>query len=549
MMRRICFVSFILFVGVMVAAQPIHEVGQSNESPYHSILSHLHFLQPDTYQPENTRICMPTKLDSTRAVDLAIQIKNILDAKGLYVYLNKIPKNPNYQDSLTDSHTYTLFPNDLPELYLEKTDDGWIYAPESLDAIPKLMRKVFPYGTHYLVKRLPIKGGNQFLSLAAWQYLGILILIILAALVYFIFNLIFQRLISLVAKTKFKNWSIDSKESWSLARLVSLLVIFRLIYTFYPVLQLPVRASYAVSIILKIFSAIFFMVLAMRIVTIIMNRFKSLAEITENRMDDQILPIASKLLKILIAFLAIIYILNILHVNVTAVIAGVSIGGLALALAAQDTVKNLIGSMMIFIDRPFQIGDYIEVDGKAGSVEEVGFRSTRIRTVDTSVIAIPNGSIANISVNNLGIRPRRLFNTTIGVTYDTPADFLEAYVLGIRELILSHPRFAPEPVYVHLNSFGNSSINIMVRGYIETNVYAEELALKEEMYLDIMRLAQHLGIRFAFPSQTLYVEDFPGQKSLIPTYGENRENLNAKTRDFIDRKYAEGSSDEDHENP
>ena len=195
-----------------------------------------------------------------------------------------------------------------------------------------------------------------------------------------------------------------------------------------------------------------------------------------------------------------------MNVNVTALIAGVSIGGLALALAAQDTVKNLIASALIFVDKPFQIGDYVIAGGQEGTIVEVGFRSTRIQQVDTSIITIPNGTIANMPITNLGVRQSRLFNIMIGVTYDTPPEKIEAYIGQLKELVLNHPRTKNEPFYVHLREMAGSSINIMFRCYIDTTAFPEELQIKEEIYLEIIRIAQQLGVNFAFPSQSIYIE-------------------------------------------
>jgi len=214
-------------------------------------------------------------------------------------------------------------------------------------------------------------------------------------------------------------------------------------------------------------------------------------------------------------------------------IAGISIGGLALALAAKDTVGNLIGSLMIFIDKPFQIGDFIEVGGQFGTVVEVGFRTTRIQTIDSSVISIPNGSIANTTLMNMGIRVYRLLDTKISITYDTPPELIEVYVAGLRELVRRHPKTLEEKSLIFLNGLANSSLDIFFRVYLRAATYDEELAIREDILLHAIRLAQRLGVRFAFPSTSLYVEQFPGQKSLIPEYTDKKENWEEKVAGFF----------------
>ena len=198
-------------------------------------------------------------------------------------------------------------------------------------------------------------------------------------------------------------------------------------------------------------------------------------------------------------------ILDLLNVNVTALIAGISIGGLALALAAKDTVQNLFGSAMIFIDRPFQVGDYILAGGHEGTVVEVGFRSTRIMQIDTSIVSIPNGAVADMPLTNLGVRLSRLFNITIGVTYETPPDLIQEYIARLKQLILDHPKTNDDPFYVNLSGLADSSISIMFRCQVQVESYAEDVVVKEELLFSIIRLAEEMGVEFAYPTTTVHM--------------------------------------------
>ena len=187
---------------------------------------------------------------------------------------------------------------------------------------------------------------------------------------------------------------------------------------------------------------------------------------------------------------------------------------------------------MIFLDKPFQVDDWIEIDNMAGTVLEVGFRSTRIQQLDTSIISIPNGIISNKALVNKGLRVSRLFETTIGLAYDTPRHYLEAYIHGLREIAKVHPKITGNQ-YIYLKSLGSYSIDVLFRVYLKTDVYAEELELKEQLLFQMMALADTLGVRFAFPSQTLYIEQFPEKKNEIPTYGATKENLHKKLDGFF----------------
>jgi MscS family membrane protein len=188
------------------------------------------------------------------------------------------------------------------------------------------------------------------------------------------------------------------------------------------------------------------------------------------------------------------------------VIAGLGVGGLAVALAARDSLANLLGSILIMIEKPFRVGHQIRVSGTEGTVEDVGFRSTRIRTLDNSLISIPNNTVVNATVENLSLRVMRRQRLTIQVTYDTSREKLEELVAGIKQLITDHPLTSKTNFYVRFNDFGESSLNILVYFYIETTDRSTELEVREQVLLQIMDLAKRLTIDFAFPTRTLVIE-------------------------------------------
>jgi MscS family membrane protein len=191
------------------------------------------------------------------------------------------------------------------------------------------------------------------------------------------------------------------------------------------------------------------------------------------------------------------------------VLAGLGVGGLAVALAARDSLANLLGSMLIMIEKPFRVGHYVRVSGGEGTVEDVGFRSTRIRTPDNSLISIPNNSVVNATVENLSLRMMRRQRFLIQVTYDTPRAKIETLVAKIKQLIADHPLTNKTNFHVRFNDFGESSLNILVFFYFVVTDYGAELEAREELLLRIMDLARELGIDFAFPTRTLLIETPP----------------------------------------
>jgi len=227
-------------------------------------------------------------------------------------------------------------------------------------------------------------------------------------------------------------------------------------------------------------------------------------EKTESKLDDSLLIIVKKSVKWFIWIISIVLVLQNLDINVTSLVAGLGIGGLAIALAAQETLKNFLGSIAIFSDRPFHVGDRIQVEGMDGAVEAVGFRSTKIRTLDGTLVTIPNSKIADSVINNIARRPtiKNLYN--IGITYDTPPEKIELALKIIRDVIGNHP--STDNYWVYFKGFGDFSLNILVIHWCKYLAYQEFLIATEEINLEIKKRFNAEGIEFAFPSQTVYLE-------------------------------------------
>ncbi|MBU1909239.1 MAG: mechanosensitive ion channel family protein [Verrucomicrobia bacterium] len=229
------------------------------------------------------------------------------------------------------------------------------------------------------------------------------------------------------------------------------------------------------------------------------------------KMDNMLVPLVRKSLRVTVVILTLLQIATLLSDKpVTSLLAGLGVGGLAVALAAQDTVKNFFGSLVIFADKPFEMGDRIVVDGFDGPVEEVGFRSTRIRTLEGHLVTFPNGELANKSIQNIGKRPyiRRLMNLTI--PYDTPPEKVQRAMDIVKELLKDHeglrPDFLPR---VFFNEFASASLNLLVIYWYHPPDYWAYLAFGERLNLDILRRFNEEGIEFAFPTQTLYLAGDP----------------------------------------
>jgi MscS family membrane protein len=522
-MKRLLIILSVLCVSILNVKGQEGDENFELKSPYSTVYTHLYNLQSDSYNPEIAK----TAFGDNGTEKMAIQLKQILDGQGLFVEMVDLPIDSNYVDTIKGKNEFHLFTEEMPEIYVVKSKGKWYYSSETRAAIPRLHKKIYPFGANLLIDLFPQFGGNIFLGLKVWQWLGGLILIALAGLIYKLINIIIAPILRRILKTRFQKIIPDDELVWKVARLLSVLLVLQLLMKFSPILQLPFYISISIVQGIKIVQTIFFILLLLRAVDLMIHYLKKITDKTESTLDNQLIPIVRTTLDVIVVVGGLIHILTLLEVNVTALIAGVSIGGLALALAAQDTVKNLIGSVMIFADKPFQIGELITVRDITGTVEVVGFRSTQIRTMGNSVVAIPNGILANEIVNNMALRTYRKFIITIGVTYQTAPDNLEQFVNGIKSIIEKHPKTMKEGFEVVFNNMGASSLDILLNGNLEVSGWSEELKTRQQVLLAIIRLADILNINFAFPSTSVYIEkmDITKAEKRFKTVDELLENF------------------------
>ena len=235
-------------------------------------------------------------------------------------------------------------------------------------------------------------------------------------------------------------------------------------------------------------------------------KLKNKALKTESKVDDQLIPFAIDIAKVLTIVLALVMILgNVFDVNVTALVTGLGIGGVAFALASKESLENLLGSFTIFFDKPFTVGDTITLGGVTGTVEKVGFRSTRIRTFDKSVVTVPNKNIISAELDNLGARPVRRVKFNIGLTYDTSVENIKNIVDDIQKLIDEHP-MTNQDGKVRFLEFGPSSLDIMVLYYVDSPDWEVLIDAKQKINFDIIDIVNKYKCEFAFPSTSVYIE-------------------------------------------
>ncbi len=345
---------------------------------------------------------------------------------------------------------------------------------------------------------------NKLLGVKYWQWLGLTLLILTGIVLDFsvrvALTVVSRRIISRKGGEAARDTVRKTVRPFGLAAaaLFWLLVI--------SLLDLPVDVLKILLPAVRFFAMLSGVWAGFRVTDLVSEVLQNKAAATETKFDDLLVPLIRKAVKVLILVFGVIYIADALDIKITPLLTALGIGGVGFAFAAKDTLENLFGSLTVVADRPFQVGDWVVIDGKSeGTVENVGFRSSRIRTFYNSLLTIPNGNLVRAVVDNYGQRKYRRWKTHVSITYDTPPDKIEAFCEGIRELIRLHPYTRKDYYQVWLHEFASSSLDVLVYVFHEVPDWTTELRERHRLMLDIIRLANHLGVEFAFPTQTLHL--------------------------------------------
>jgi len=265
----------------------------------------------------------------------------------------------------------------------------------------------------------------------------------------------------------------------------------------------------------QIFLVILFASLALRIISFWGNYFKEKAKYTESKMDDHLVPYLKEVAKVLAIIAIVIFTLsNILNLNVNTIIAGLGIGGLAVALAGKETLENLFASFTIFLDKPFITGDLVKVENFIGRVEKVGFRTTHIRTIDRSVVTLPNKMMIDKPVDNLTNRSTWRAFFELDITYQTPTAVLKAIRDDIYDYLHQHPR-TDENSQVFFSDFGQHALKLQVYYFVLTNDFFEFMRVKDEINFKIHEIVTQNGGEFAFPTRTIFMKNLDEKPETI----------------------------------
>ncbi len=489
-------------------------------SPQQALYTVLYWLQPERFDRARAAAC----LDRTGLVNpeqdalrLAESVKVVLDKKDVWVRWRDIPAQADFVDGAGEPR-FELYPGKLDGFVIQKIRGRWLITRDTLEKVADWRAELEPPpDVGGLGAMMPEWLKTPVLGVQAWQIVGLFILIFLGILLRKIVIYVFARYLRKAANRFSSKWleKVIAKADRPVGGLVMALVLTAGL----PILRFGGAFADFAAVAIRTLAAFSAVWLIYRLVDVLADNLAERAAKTDTKLDDQLVPLLRKSMKLFTVVLGVIFILQNLHVDVGSLLAGLGLGGLAFALAAKDTVANFFGSVMIFIDKPFQIGDWIVMSPNIeGTVEEVGFRTSRIRTFYNSVITVPNANVTNTAVDNMGARRYRRYKTVLSLTYDTPPEKVQAFCEGVRAIIQDVPGTRRDFYMVEFQEFGAHSLDVLLYMFFEVPDWAAEMRAKTRVNLEILRLAAALGVEFAFPTQTLHIASVakPGE-GVAPT--------------------------------
>jgi MscS family membrane protein len=407
------------------------------------------------------------------------------------------------------------------QIVIKQQDNGhWLFSVETLQQLPEILKLLktkanlisqgdddttYQPWTFRLQKQLPEILQNQLIGLKYWQWLGILLFIVLGILVDWLFSktaLVLTRLLS--KRTEIQEYRDLPNNIFRPLGLMAMALVWWLGIN---QLTLPENALLILLVAVKFLTSVAGVWGVYRLVDLVSAWMQHKAIRTETKVDDAIGPWAGRTLKVLVTVIGLVFIANNLNINITGLVAGLGLGGLALALASKDLAQNLFGTVTVLVEGTFSVGDWIVVGDIEGTVEDISFRSTRIRTFYNSLITLPNANLITSSVDNFGKRRYRRMSHKLKITYHTPPDKIEAFCEGIREIVRLHPYMRKDYYQVYFNGYSDSALEILVYVFWETPDWNTELREKHRFLLDVLRLANRMQVDFAYPTQTVFLKE------------------------------------------
>lgn len=445
---------------------------------------------------------------------LVFELADVLERLGARSRLNEAPDAQAVKDQGLTTWTLSLSDGVRSESFvLTRGDDlGWRFEDDSLQRVEALHDSLF--GQDNFSSRffrgvgLAWLADNRLLGLSYATWLGLFATLLVGAFI----DLVARLAANSVGRRYLRQHADDSQAEEGADLIRRMAKPFGLfgggvaVYMLLPLLDLSIRAQGILRTAAKAFFLFALVWAIYRVVDLVAERFSRRARGTDGGVNTLLIPLVTKAIKLFILALGLIFIAESLNMPVTSLLAGVGIGGIALAVAAKGTLENVFGTVSVILDRPFKVGDYVKMTGQEGFVEDFNLRSTRVRTLDQSLVTVPNANLVSANIENFGVRRYRRFRTIVNLPLSMSSGEVDAFCRALVKDLSELPDAQAEEVIVRLTEFGASSLQVLVNLLVAPPSFADDFAMRHAVIMQILRTAEKTGVSFALPAQTLHVE-------------------------------------------
>jgi MscS family membrane protein len=494
--------------GAAAAPSSTHSADQlGRDTPAGAVVGFLQTAQSGNYQAAADYLQMSTAHRQSQGSDLAEKLKFLMDhtfVGSMRRLSNNSDGDPDYGS--VDRQNIGNFANgeaDVPVVLVRVADPNygkiWLFSSDTLSRVPELYDNA---EAHQVENKLPQSlVRNVFLGMPLWQWLALFVAIPVAVAIGWAMVLLLAIPRRLWLKLRNRpNLHAYSRVSTPL--LISFSALAHRIIAHYFGLPLLTRLYY--GRIIGVLISIGFFWFLLRVTGLTMQRLRIRAIGAGRIGTGTLMVLGERLLSAFVGILAILAILAILGFNLTTVLAGLGIGGIAIAFAAQKTLENLFGGVSVLADEVIRVGDYCRFVDRTGTVEDISLRSTRVRTDARTELSIPNGALATMNIENFTRRDKIQFSPVLSIRLETTADQLRYVLAEIRRMLYEHPKIESSSAGIRFTNFDNSALRLEIASYVLTRDSNEFNAIREDLLLRIMVIVEKSGTNFAFPSQTLY---------------------------------------------
>jgi len=471
---------------------------------------------------------LPAALAESLSMYRVLQLKEVLDRLELPAF-ESIP-----DAAAMESGTFKRWTLPGTEITIARVEQGprageYLFSPETVERLPEFYHRIkhlpyqpgatagwyetYRYGGAGLRRVIPYKwmmalpnwAKVTILDQPLWRWFGMVVVLFIATGLFFVI----RRAAAAWAK---RGSGFDLRAQWSqLARAVTLLILTPIVaHVFAANLRL---SGYVLEVATLSLWAIFTLTLTWAVwlgAHVLAEGVVSSQQMLAGSIDSQLIRLGLRLVATILSITILVIGAQQLGIPAYSVVAGLGVGGIAVALAAKDSLANLLGSLLIMFEKPFRVGHWIKVDNIEGIVESIGFRSTRIRTFYNSLISIPSNHLVNTTVDNMAMRKLRAVRTVLHISYATPADKVEHFVAAITRLIESGPYTYKKWFRIRFDDFGEYGLYILVNFLLDVSDNQVEQAERQRILLEVLKLAETMDIQFAIPPCLPPVENLPG---------------------------------------